>query len=45
MYEYRLFNPATGEEAIIFGRDILKAFNKTDLNPMDWVVWDKIYVD
>lgn len=45
MYEYRISKLATGEESFIFGRDLASAFRKAGLNPAEWVVWSREYVD
>ena len=45
MYEFRITKLATGEESVIFGRDVQGAFRKAGLNPAEWVVWSREYVD
>ena len=45
MYEFRISKLSTGEESFIFGRDLQSAFRKAGLNPAEWVVWDREYVD
>lgn len=45
MYEFRITKLATGEESIIFGYDMTSAFRKAKLNPAEWVVWDREYID
>lgn len=45
MYEFRITKLATGEESIIFGYDMTSAFRKAKLNPTEWVVWDREYID
>ena len=45
MYEYRITKLANGEENVIFGRDAANAFKRANLNPAEWVVWDREYID
>jgi hypothetical protein len=45
MYEYRIGNLATGKEEILFGHDINNAFRRAKLNPAEWVVYSREYVD
>lgn len=45
MYEFRITNLANGEENCIFGRDTTNAFKRAGLNPSEWVVWDREYID
>ena len=45
MYEYRISNLATGKEEILFGRDINNAFRRAKLNPAEWVVYSREYID
>lgn len=45
MYEYRITNLANGEENIIFGYDLRNAYRRAKLNPVEWVVWSREYID
>ena len=45
MYEFGLTKLATGEEEIIFGYDISNAFKRANLNPAEYVVNYREYVD
>lgn len=45
MYEFRISKLATGEETFIFGYSAENAFRRAKLNPAEWVVWDREYVD
>jgi hypothetical protein len=45
MYEYRIGNLATGKEEILFGYDINNAFRRAKLNPAEWVVYSREYID
>lgn len=45
MYEFKITKLATGEESIIFGYDMANAFRRAKLNPAEWVVWDREYID
>ena len=45
MYEFRISNLATGKESFIFGYNMINAFKRAGLNPAEWVVYDKEYVD
>ena len=45
MYEFRISNLATGKENIIFGYDMSNAFRRARLNPAEWVVWSREYID
>ena len=45
MYEFRISKLATGEENFIFGYSAENAFHKAKLNPAEWVVYDREYLD
>jgi hypothetical protein len=45
MYEYRISKLATGEESFIFGYSAENAFRRAKLNPAEWVVWSREYID
>ena len=45
MYEYRITKLSNGEENTIFGYDTNNAFRRAKLNPAEWVVTDRQYVD
>lgn len=45
MYEFRISKLATGEESFIFGYDLSNAFKRAKLNPTEWVVWSREYID
>ena len=45
MYEFRISKLATGEENFIFGYSVENAFSRAKLNPADWIVWHREYVD
>ena len=45
MYEYRITNLATGKENFIFGYSASNAFRRANLNPEEWVVWEREYID
>ena len=45
MYEFGLIKLATGEEKIIFGYNINNAFKRAKLNPAEYVVNYREYVD
>lgn len=46
MWEFGIYNPATKEQAIIFGYDINNAFKRhPSLTPNDWEVTYSEYVD
>ena len=45
MYEFKITKLATGEEDIVFGYNKTDAFRKAKLNPAEWVVWDRKYID
>lgn len=45
MYEFRISNLETGKEMVMFGYDANNAFRRAKLNPAEWVVTDREYVD
>ena len=45
MYEFRISKLATGEENFIFGYNADNAFCRAKLNPAEWVVYSREYVD
>ena len=45
MYEYRIAKLSNGEENIIFGYDLGNAYKRANLNPAEWVVWSREYID
>jgi hypothetical protein len=45
MYEYRISNLANGKENIIFGYNIENAYKRAKLNPTEWVVYSREYID
>ena len=45
MYEYIIENNQTLETNVIFGYDMTSAFRKAKLNPAEWVVLDREYID
>lgn len=45
MYEYRITKLSNGEENIIFGYNIENAYKRTKLNPTEWVVYSREYID
>jgi hypothetical protein len=45
MYEFRITNLATGKESIVFGYSIDNAYKRAKLNPAEWVVYSREYVD
>lgn len=45
MYEFRITNLATGKESAIFGYSIDNAYKRSKLNPAEWVVWSREYID
>jgi hypothetical protein len=45
MYEYRISKLATGEESLIFGYSIDNAYKRAKLNPAEWVVYSREYID
>lgn len=45
MYEFRITKLSTGEESFIFGYDMTHAFKRARLNPAEWVVHDREYID
>lgn len=45
MYEFRITKLATGEESIMFGYDISNAYKRAKLNPAEWVVYSREYID
>ena len=45
MYKFRISKLATGEETFIFGYSAENAFRRAKLNPAEWVVYDREYID
>ncbi len=45
MYEFRITNLATGKQSFIFGYDLDSAYRRAELNPAEWVVWSREYID
>lgn len=45
MYEFRITNLANGKENVIFGYDLSNAYRRAKLNPAEWVVWSREYID
>ena len=45
MYEFRITKLATGEESVMFGYDINNAYKRAKLNPAEWVVYSREYID
>ena len=45
MYEYRIIKLSNGEESFIFGYDLSNAYKRARLNPAEWVVHSREYVD
>lgn len=45
MYEYRITKLSNGEEAFIFGYDLNNAYRRAKLNPAEWVVYGREYID
>lgn len=45
MYEFRIAKLSTGEETFIFGYDMHQAFKRAQLNPAEWVVYNREYID
>ena len=45
MYEFRISKLATGEENFIFGYSVENAFSRARLNPTEWVVYSREYID
>lgn len=45
MYEYRITKLSNGEENIIFGYSIENAYKRAKLNPAEWVVYGREYID
>ena len=45
MYEFRISKLATGEENFIFGYSAENAFRRAKLNPAEWVVYGREYID
>lgn len=45
MYEFRITKLSNGEENFIFGYDLSNAFKRAKLNPAEWVVWSREYID
>ena len=45
MYEFRITKLTTGEESTIFGYDINNAYKRAKLNPAEWVVYSREYID
>lgn len=45
MYEFRITNLTNGKENIIFGYDLSNAYRRAKLNPAEWVVWSRDYID
>ena len=45
MYEFRISKLETGEESFIFGYSADNAFRRAKLNPAEWVVYGREYID
>lgn len=45
MYEYRIAKLSNGEENTIFGYNIENAYKRAKLNPAEWVVYSREYID
>jgi hypothetical protein len=45
MYEYRIAKLSNGEETFIFGYNIENAYKRANLNPAEWVVYSREYID
>ena len=45
MYEFRISNMDTCKESFIFGYNMASAFKRAGLNPAEWVVYNREYVD
>ena len=45
MYEFRITKLSNGEENSIFGYDLSNAFKRAKLNPAEWAVHSREYVD
>lgn len=45
MYEYRITKLSNGEETFIFGYSIENAYKRAKLNPAEWVVYGREYID
>lgn len=45
MYEYRITKLSNGEETFIFGYNIENAYKRAKLNPAEWVVYSREYID
>lgn len=45
MYEFRITKLSNGEETFIFGYNIENAYKRAKLNPAEWVVWSREYID
>ena len=45
MYEFRISNLATGKETFIVGYNIANAYKRAKLNPTEWVVYGREYID
>lgn len=45
MYEFGLTHLATGKQTVIFGFDVNSAFKRSKLNPAEYVVNYREYVD
>lgn len=45
MYEFYIESIYTGEERIVYGYDTKNAFRRAKLNPAEWVVYSREYID
>lgn len=45
MYEYGITNKKTNENEIIFGRTLADAYRRAKLNPEEWTMWYREYID
>ena len=45
MYEYTIYNKATNEETMVFGRNYEKAMAKAGYNEAEWTLLRQDYVD
>jgi hypothetical protein len=45
MYEFLITNLANGQERAVYGYDYNNAMRKAKLNPNEWVMWSREYID
>jgi len=45
MYEFLITNLANGQERAVYGYDYNNAMRKAKLDPSEWVMWSREYID